>query len=123
MLRKFSGKSENCEVLETRTNQPKILKIPRPKSNDAEQYGNFEEKKNGLPQGVFLFFWKFWNPFQSIRGTFGILSWLFSLLLYLLSAPIEICVCFQHIKDRLCKRGLASVWQIRFLSHFQFDQL
>jgi len=45
----ISGKSENCQVLETRTNQPKILKIPRPKSNERNS-------TEILAQGVFLFF-------------------------------------------------------------------
>ena len=74
-----------------------------------------------LAQGVFLFFRKFWKPFQSIRE----LSEFYpdcAVAALSLHAPIEICICFQNIKDRLCKRVLASVWQIGFLSHFQFGQ-
>lgn len=102
MLGKFSGKSENCQVLKTRTNQPKILKIPRPKTNDAEQYGNFSSM--GVPlfpkilKTVPVHSWNFRNFILTVH--FVALS---------LHAPIEICIRFQNIKDRLCKRGLASV--------------
>ena len=71
MLRKFSGKSENCKVLKTRTNQPKVLKIPRPKSNDAEQYGNFSSR--GVPlfpkvlKTVPVHSWNFRNFILSVQ--------------------------------------------------------